>query len=49
MEIKKWKEKIANEFQFADYLKVVFLSAKTKKRIHTLMPEIKFSLNLFSR
>ena len=40
MEIKKWKEKIANEFQFADYLKVVFLSAKTKKRIHTLMPEI---------
>ncbi len=40
MEIKKWKEKIANEFQFADYLKIVFLSAKTKKRIHTLMPEI---------
>lgn len=39
-EIKKWKDKIANEFQFADYLKVVFLSAKTKKRIHTLMPEI---------
>lgn len=40
LEIKKWKEKIANEFQFADYLKIVFLSAKTKKRIHTLMPEI---------
>lgn len=39
-EIKKWKDKIANEFQFADYLKIVFLSAKTKKRIHTLMPEI---------
>lgn len=40
LDIKKWKEKIANEFQFATYVKVVFLSAKTKKRIHTLMPEI---------
>jgi len=38
--IKEWKRKIANEFQFIDYLKVVFLSAKTKKRIHMLMPEI---------
>ncbi len=38
--IKEWKRKIANEFQFADYLKIVFLSAKAKKRIHTLMPEI---------
>ncbi len=35
-----WKTKIANEFQFADYLKVVFVSAKTKKRIATLMPEV---------
>jgi len=40
LDIKKWKTKIAHEFQFADYLKVVFLSAKNKKRIHTLMPEI---------
>ncbi len=38
--IKLWKKKIANEFQFAPYIKVVFLSALTKKRIHTLMPEI---------
>lgn len=38
--IKTWKKKIANEFQFAPYIKVVFLSALTKKRIHTLMPEI---------
>ena len=38
--IKVWKKKIANEFQFAPYIKVVFLSALTKKRIHTLMPEI---------
>ena len=38
--IKTWKKKIANEFQFASYIKVVFLSALTKKRIHLLMPEI---------
>ncbi len=38
--IKIWKKKIANEFQFAPYIKVVFLSALTKKRIHLLMPEI---------
>ena len=38
--IKTWKKKITNEFQFAPYVKVVFLSALTKKRIHTLMPEI---------
>lgn len=40
LDIKKWKNDIAKEFQFATYLKIVFLSAKTKKRIHTLMPEI---------
>ena len=28
------------EFQFAPYAPIVFLSALTKKRIHTLMPEI---------
>ena len=28
------------EFQFATYAPIVFLSALTKKRIHTLMPEI---------
>ena len=38
--VKTWKKKIANEFQFATYIKVVFLSALTKKRIHTLMPEV---------
>lgn len=39
-EIKKWKDLIEVEFQFIPYAKVVFLSAKEKKRIHTLMPEI---------
>jgi len=38
--IKLWKQKIANEFQFIPYAKIVFLSALTKKRVHTLMPEI---------
>lgn len=38
--IKKWKDDIAADFAFMSYAKVVFLSAKTKKRIHTLMPEI---------
>lgn len=31
---------IKYNFQFMDYAKVVFLSAQTKKRIHTLMPEV---------
>lgn len=38
--IKKWQERIENEFQFVPYAKLVFLSALNKKRIHTLMPEI---------
>ena len=38
--IKKWKEDIAADFAFMSYAKIVFLSAKTKKRIHTLMPEV---------
>ena len=38
--IKKWKELIKYEFQFMPYVTPVFLSALTKSRIHTLMPEI---------
>lgn len=38
--LKKWKQDIAADFNFMSYAKVVFLSAKTKKRIHTLMPEV---------
>jgi len=40
MDIKYWKKLIEAEFQFIPYAKLVFTSAKTKKRIHTLMPEI---------
>lgn len=43
--MKNWKKDIKNNFQFMDYAKIVFLSAKTKKRIHTLMPEVLTSYN----
>ena len=43
--VKEWTKKIRNSFQFMDYAKIVFLSAKTKKRIHTLMPEVLISYN----
>ena len=39
-EMKKWKKLIESEFAFMSYAPIVFLSALTKKRIHTLMPEI---------
>ncbi len=39
-EIKTWKKNLESHFVFANYANVVFLSAKTKKRIHTLMPAI---------
>lgn len=38
--LRKWKELIKAEFQFIPYTHVVFLSAKTKKRLNTLMPEV---------
>ena len=39
-EMKKWIANIRANFQFIPYVNIVFLSAKTKSRIHTLMPEI---------
>ena len=39
-ELKKWKLLMENEFKFLSYAKVVFVSAKTSKRLGTLMPEI---------
>jgi GTPase len=38
--MKEFEEKIRSHFQFLSYAPIVFLSAKTKKRIHTLMPMI---------
>jgi len=39
-DINNYTKLIRAEFQFLSYVPVVFLSALTKKRIHTLMPEI---------
>lgn len=45
--INDYKKLMRAEFQFAPYAPIVFLSALTKKRIHTLMPEvIKVSENI---
>jgi len=39
-DIKKWKMELEVYFKFVPYINFVFVSAKTRKRIHTLMPEI---------
>lgn len=38
--IQEFEKLMRTEFQFATYAPIVYLSALTKKRIHTLMPEI---------
>jgi len=38
--MKEFEENIRAHFQFLDYAPIVFLSAKTKKRTHTLLPMI---------
>ena len=38
--IQEFEKQMRAEFQFATYAPIVYLSALTKKRIHTLMPEI---------
>jgi len=39
-DMKKWIKEIKNNFQFMPWAEVVFLSALTKKRIHTLIPSV---------
>ena len=39
--MKNFTKELRSEFQFMTYAPIVYLSALTKKRIHTLMPEIK--------
>ncbi len=39
--IAEYTKLMRSEFQFLSYVPIVYLSAMTKKRIHTLMPEIK--------
>ena len=38
--IQEFEKQMRAEFQFATYAPIVYLSALTKKRIHTLMPEV---------
>jgi len=39
--MKEFEENVRAHFQYLDYAPIVFLSAKTKKRLHTLIPAIK--------
>ena len=39
-QMKKFTKNIRNNFQFMDYAPIVYLSAKTRKRLYTLMPEV---------
>lgn len=40
MALKKWNIEMKEYFKFVPFVKVVYLSALTKKRMHTLMPEV---------
>ncbi len=39
-DIKRWKKELEVYFKFVPYINFVFTSAKTKKRLNTLMPEV---------
>ncbi len=39
-DIKRWKQELEVYFKFVPYINFVFTSALTKKRLHTLMPEV---------
>ncbi|MFD2925819.1 ribosome biogenesis GTPase Der [Halobacillus naozhouensis] len=38
--MKEFEDDIRSNFRFLDYAQIVFLSAKTKKRTHTLLPKV---------
>ncbi|MBM7569816.1 ribosome biogenesis GTPase Der [Aquibacillus albus] len=38
--MKEFEEKVRAHFQYLDYAPIVFLSAETKRRIHTLIPKV---------
>ncbi|MBN8234691.1 ribosome biogenesis GTPase Der [Halobacillus kuroshimensis] len=38
--MKEFEDKVRDNFRFLDYAPIVYLSAKTKKRIHTLLPRV---------
>ena len=43
LNMKKFEEMIRAHFQFLNYAPIVFLSAKTKKRLHLLLPAVKLA------
>jgi GTPase len=45
----EWEKTIRNEFRFLSYIPIVYLSAKTKARIHTLFPVVKNVYENYSR
>ena len=45
----KWKKEIEVEFQFVTFAPILFLSALTKQRIHTIFPEIQTVYENYSR
>ncbi len=47
--MKKFEEKIREEFKFLTYAPIVFVSAKEKGRIHTLFPAIKLAFDNFTK
>ncbi|WP_027954429.1 ribosome biogenesis GTPase Der [Halobacillus kuroshimensis] len=38
--MKEFEDKVRDNFRYLDYAPIVYLSAKTKKRIHTLLPRV---------
>lgn len=47
--MKKFEEEIRAHFLFLDYAQIVFLSALTKKRIHTLMPQVRLASENYTK
>jgi GTP-binding protein len=45
----RWIEELRSHFQFITYAPIIFLSALTKKRIHTLFPEIERVFGNYTR
>ena len=39
-DIKRWKQELEVYFKFVPYINFIFVSAKTKKGLHNLMPEV---------
>lgn len=47
--MKKFEAEIRAHFLFLDYAQIVFLSALTKKRIHTLMPQVRLASENYTK